>query len=629
MLGGRTRTGTDAGRLRGRLLASLCCLLAAAALANAAAAGATTAPSAAGTWSCCGAGGAGEQTWTITESSGTLSGSGPGIGPIHGSISGTSVTIVTGPYTSDPGYEATFVGTISGETMSGTWKSNASQEGTWTATRTSGSPTVKTKQEEEQEATEVAAKKKKEEEEKAGKRKSAIQVNCDAFYPGLPSEYFQCTAQVGDASGQSPAAIPTGTVEFTINPGGGGAILGSKTCTLAPSQTGGASSFCAIDYLPPTGGIAIGSQPPLIASYSGSSIFNPLSGGATGPLSATNPLSPTSVFDSLCVATFIPACAGVTAPPKALSDGCLSLVEPLAKDSSAAEGCPADAAGQTVTLALDEPALTLDATCPPSSDDLTNCELQAYVEGKSFDPAIKAKLEYELNYTTYLGELAQERAVTLQAVKDFLTSNDRVAPDATPEDRANILRQLGEFSDHLLPGLEKLYDQLAKRGGDIPAGTGTYDPAEIKKFCEVSNLSTSGCETVLAAVNDIVSGSAAKLSKSKMSLGVNVPFTPPPAKAQSASASAVHDAAKRRAHNMVYASSKTVTVPAGKTAKLRLAIPAFVRARLKYALARHETKLKASLVVSLTTSTGASARRTIPVTIKLVAKHARRLAKKK
>ena len=84
------------------------------------------APTVTGTWSCCGSGTAAvAQTWTITESGGSLSGSasnGSGtFSPISGSVSGTSVTIVTGPYTGDPSYTATFVGTISGETMSGTW----------------------------------------------------------------------------------------------------------------------------------------------------------------------------------------------------------------------------------------------------------------------------------------------------------------------------------------------------------------------------------------------------------------------------------------------------------------------------------------------------------------------------
>ena len=201
----------------------LTCVVLATAFAALGTASASAAPTVTGTWSCCGAGGAGAQTWTITESNGSLSGSGPGIGPINGSVSGTSVTIVTGPYTDDPGYEATFVGTISadGETMSGTWKSNANQEGTWTATRTSGpvneEEATKAKEKEVEEA-----KKRKEEEEKANAlRKSAIQINCDSFYPGLPNEYFQCTAQVGDASGRSPAAIPSGTVAFAVNTGAG------------------------------------------------------------------------------------------------------------------------------------------------------------------------------------------------------------------------------------------------------------------------------------------------------------------------------------------------------------------------------------------------------------------------
>lgn len=135
-------------------------------------AGAAT-PTPAGTWSCCGAGGAGEQTFEITVSGGSLSGTalqgGTPFAPISGSTSGTSVTIVTGPYTSLPSYTATFVGTLAanGDSMSGTWSSTASQSGTWTATRVSGAGLVTTPKEEEEAALKADEEKALAEEEAA------------------------------------------------------------------------------------------------------------------------------------------------------------------------------------------------------------------------------------------------------------------------------------------------------------------------------------------------------------------------------------------------------------------------------------------------------------------------------
>ncbi len=95
-----------------------------------------------GTWTCCGSGGAGAQTWKISSinaSSGSFTGSGGGGGitfPIKGTLSGRSVKLTTGPYTQEPSYTATFTGTVatSGKSMSGGWTSNHSQSGTWTAT---------------------------------------------------------------------------------------------------------------------------------------------------------------------------------------------------------------------------------------------------------------------------------------------------------------------------------------------------------------------------------------------------------------------------------------------------------------------------------------------------------------
>jgi hypothetical protein len=110
------------------------------------AAGAVKGVDLAGTWSCCGAGGAGEQDFVITAGTGSLSGAGltPGgaeYAKITGSVSGSSVRIVT-TYTTTAGYVATFTGTVSadGNTMSGSWVSNQHQSGTWTATRAGGAP---------------------------------------------------------------------------------------------------------------------------------------------------------------------------------------------------------------------------------------------------------------------------------------------------------------------------------------------------------------------------------------------------------------------------------------------------------------------------------------------------------
>ena len=284
------------------------CIACAAAFATFLPASATaqSAPTVTGTWSCCGEGGAGPQIWTITESNGTLSGSGPTVGPIHGSISGTSVTIVTGPYPNGS-YEATFVGTIAadGESMSGTWigeQGGPGQEGTWTATRTSGSPTKTVSEEEATKKTEEA-RKKKEEEEKAGKRASAVSVSC--YYEFLTTLDI-CTAQVGDASGQQPAKIPTGNVAFTINPGGVGGFQGSSTCALAPSQTGGASSFCAVDYKSPSLEVPIGQQPPITATYSGDSNFT-ASSSSPKDVKGENPLEE---IPELCLAADV-NCEGI------------------------------------------------------------------------------------------------------------------------------------------------------------------------------------------------------------------------------------------------------------------------------------------------------------------------------
>ena len=147
MRGARLIVGDERQRMRiWRRLAAACVVMACLSLVTPGLTAAKASSDISGSWSCCGAGGAAAQTWKITMSpSGTLSGSGGGSPytyPITGKVTGTSVTLTTGPYTQLPSYSATFTGTISanGRTMTGNWTSNQSQSGTWTATRTSAPP---------------------------------------------------------------------------------------------------------------------------------------------------------------------------------------------------------------------------------------------------------------------------------------------------------------------------------------------------------------------------------------------------------------------------------------------------------------------------------------------------------
>jgi hypothetical protein len=239
-----------------------------------------------GTWSCCGSGGAGTQTWTISESaSGSLSGSASSSGgtfaSISGSVSGDSVRIVTTYNSFDPGYVATFTGTVSadGTTMSGDWESNQSQSGTWTASLTSSL------------------------------RTSATLVNCNLWLDTGAPPFFDCTASVSDASSDSPPAIPTGTVQWALTTPGQGSFPYGATCTLQP-QADTAVSDCSVVYVPPASGIPPGSQPPIAAGYSGDSALASSTGvpsallqGSTDPLPTSQDMQVADLTADLCMMT--------------------------------------------------------------------------------------------------------------------------------------------------------------------------------------------------------------------------------------------------------------------------------------------------------------------------------------
>jgi hypothetical protein len=246
------------------------------------------------------------QTWTITSvdlGTGAVSGSGSGGGQsftIAGTASGDTLDLTA----TEPAYNSHTTATISADSNSftGTYTDSNHGSGTVTGTRL---------------------------------RPSATQVNCNGFNPDTPNAYFQCTAQVGDASGNAQSQTPSGTVSFSINPGGGGGFRGSGSCTLAPSQSG-PTSFCAVNYVPPAGGVPIGSQPPLTASYSGDSVFapssaQPQSGVATGPPPPTTPpVSPPTELVNGCPVPTTPvdSVSTPTPPPVATTADLLPLPPP-------------------------------------------------------------------------------------------------------------------------------------------------------------------------------------------------------------------------------------------------------------------------------------------------------------
>ncbi len=213
-----------------------------------------------GTWTCCGTTSAGTtqagaQSWVITESgSGAVTGTGlaPGgsvFATITGSVSGTSVTIVT-TYTVDLGYVATFTGTASanGSTISGSWISNQHQMGTFTATRTSGPG-----------------------------EPSATAAICNL---DLTTDIDTCGATVADAN-QPPVGTPTGQVAFTNATAG--AFLGTGVCSLAQTPFSPGVASCTVQFRPAD----VTVFPSITASYQGDNTFMPSSGG-TSFLSAGN-----------------------------------------------------------------------------------------------------------------------------------------------------------------------------------------------------------------------------------------------------------------------------------------------------------------------------------------------------
>lgn len=186
-------------------------------------------------------------TFTLAEAaesaavSGTLSVSGGGEGSVSGNLSGSTLHLEG---SGARGYTASGVETIAADGLSwtGTYADSNGTSGTLTASREAPSTG-------------------------ATLRASAIEVICNL---NVAPATFTCTAQVGDASAQMPAKVPTGTVMFTA---ASGAFTPLDSCALVPTPASSDVSSCSVTYVPPFGGIPTGTPAPVVGTYSGDSTF--------------------------------------------------------------------------------------------------------------------------------------------------------------------------------------------------------------------------------------------------------------------------------------------------------------------------------------------------------------------
>lgn len=146
-------------------------------------------------------------------------------------------------------------GTISGNTMSGTWTSSWGQNGNWTATRISGGGGTGGGNNGGGSST---------------KRPTAINLFCNRTGVGLSTA--DCAATVADA-GAPPRMTPSGTIDFVAT---NGFFPGAAQCfpTQTPYSPGIAS--CRVQFSVPFG-FPLGAAFPIDATYSGDSNFSPSS----------------------------------------------------------------------------------------------------------------------------------------------------------------------------------------------------------------------------------------------------------------------------------------------------------------------------------------------------------------
>ncbi len=209
-----------------------------------------------------------------------------GGGELIGTLNGRELATHSGEA---GGYEFTQVRYFSedGKSWTGPLSDSHGTSGTDTGELVGG---LTAKEETEAKEKQETATKEKEAKEKS-RRASATTISC---YVPLLTAYaaWECTATVGDASGSQPQATPTGTVAFSVNSGFSGGFVGSRECTLKPSQSG-PTAYCTVLFVPAQE-VPAGAPAPLTASYGGSTVFRSSASSAQSTTVHEEPTGPTS-----------------------------------------------------------------------------------------------------------------------------------------------------------------------------------------------------------------------------------------------------------------------------------------------------------------------------------------------
>lgn len=212
---------------------------------------------------------------TFVQAGSAITGSGSSSGTtwqiVNGTISGSNVS-----WTEDydgSSYYADRVGTISGDSMSGTW-GNMSQSGSWTATRSSGGGPTPTPT-------------------PGDKRPSAIGLFCNRT--GVNLETARCTITLADA-GPPPRIAPTGVVDLEATDG---FFPAKGSCFPQQTQFSPGIMSCTAEFAIPLG-FPIGARFPIDATYDGDVNFE---GSSTSH----------SLVQAGCVGDSLNPCSGAVA----------------------------------------------------------------------------------------------------------------------------------------------------------------------------------------------------------------------------------------------------------------------------------------------------------------------------
>jgi hypothetical protein len=109
-------------------------------------------------------------------------------------------------------------------------------------------------------------------------RASATTISC--YVPLLAiGAAWECTATVGDASGELPAETPSGNVSFSVNSGASGGFVGAHECALK-SSAGAATTSCTVLFVPASE-VPVGGPAPITATYGGDVSFEASSSSAS------------------------------------------------------------------------------------------------------------------------------------------------------------------------------------------------------------------------------------------------------------------------------------------------------------------------------------------------------------